>query len=134
MTMATSVCLYNAYGCHLNYRDVFRPPAHSKGPVTAPTDNLEPPTPLPSLIEEEGETPATNTEEPPLSSTTFPNNEARKTSAGDPNNQTTETGPPGISADPSPTISMVTKHSNGTLNLWQLTFADRSKFSQVSFK
>lgn len=26
---------------------------------------------------------------------------------------------------------MVTKHTNGTLNLWQLTFADKSKFSQV---
>lgn len=32
---------------------------------------------------------------------------------------------------PSPTISMVTKHSNGTLNLWQLTFADKTKFTQV---
>ncbi|CRK90097.1 CLUMA_CG003815, isoform A [Clunio marinus] len=36
-----------------------------------------------------------------------------------------------LMAPPSPTISMVTKHSNGTLNLWQLTFADKSKFSQV---
>lgn len=36
-----------------------------------------------------------------------------------------------ISAPPSPTLSMVTKHTNGTLNLWQLTFADKSKFSQV---
>jgi hypothetical protein len=36
-----------------------------------------------------------------------------------------------ISADPSPAISMVSKHSNGTLNLWQLTFADHTKFSQV---
>jgi hypothetical protein len=26
---------------------------------------------------------------------------------------------------------MVSKHSNGTLNLWQLTFADQTKFSQV---
>lgn len=32
---------------------------------------------------------------------------------------------------PSPAISMVTKHSNGTLNLWQLTFADKTKFTQV---
>ncbi|GLV44690.1 Rabconnectin-3A [Carabus blaptoides fortunei] len=31
----------------------------------------------------------------------------------------------------SPVVSLVTKHDNGTLNLWQLTFADRSKFSQV---
>lgn len=31
----------------------------------------------------------------------------------------------------SPVVSLVTKHDNGTLNLWQLTFADKSKFSQV---
>ncbi|XP_063708500.1 dmX-like protein 2 isoform X2 [Culicoides brevitarsis] len=30
-----------------------------------------------------------------------------------------------------PIVSMVTNHSNGTLNLWQLTFSDKSKFSQV---
>lgn len=34
-------------------------------------------------------------------------------------------------AHPSPIVSMVSKHSNGTLNLWQLTFADKTKFSQV---
>ncbi|XP_063931709.1 dmX-like protein 2 isoform X3 [Zophobas morio] len=28
-------------------------------------------------------------------------------------------------------VSLVTKHDNGTLNLWELTFADQSKFSQV---
>ena len=32
---------------------------------------------------------------------------------------------------PSPVVSMVSKHTNGTLNLWQLTFADKTKFSQV---
>lgn len=37
-----------------------------------------------------------------------------------------------LSAPPSPTLSMVTKHSNGTLNLWQLTFADKTKFTQVT--
>ncbi|XP_052856631.1 dmX-like protein 2 [Drosophila gunungcola] len=31
----------------------------------------------------------------------------------------------------SPSVSMVTKHSNGTLNLWQLTFAFKTKFTQV---
>ncbi|KAJ8957603.1 hypothetical protein NQ314_006529 [Rhamnusium bicolor] len=30
-----------------------------------------------------------------------------------------------------PIVSLVTKHDNGTLNLWQVTFADKSKFSQV---
>ncbi|KAJ8892769.1 hypothetical protein PR048_005350 [Dryococelus australis] len=37
-----------------------------------------------------------------------------------------------VSGNPSPTISMVSKHSNGTLNLWQLTFGDQSKFSQLA--
>lgn len=36
-----------------------------------------------------------------------------------------------LSAPPSPTLSLLTKHTNGTLNLWQLTFADKTKFSQV---
>lgn len=36
-----------------------------------------------------------------------------------------------LTAPPAPVVSMVTKHSNGTLNLWQLTFADKTKFSQV---
>lgn len=31
----------------------------------------------------------------------------------------------------SPVVNLVTKHDNGTLNLWQLIFADKSKFSQV---
>nr|XP_023016467.1 dmX-like protein 1 [Leptinotarsa decemlineata] len=30
-----------------------------------------------------------------------------------------------------PIVFLVTKHDNGTLNLWQITFADKSKFSQV---
>lgn len=46
-------------------------------------------------------------------------------------NDTGTSGNEILVAPPSPTISMVTKHSNGTLNLWQLTFADKSKFSQV---
>lgn len=37
-----------------------------------------------------------------------------------------------IAAPPPPTLSMVTKHLNGSLNLWQLTFGDKSKFSQVN--
>ncbi|XP_069965712.1 dmX-like protein 2 isoform X2 [Bactrocera oleae] len=36
-----------------------------------------------------------------------------------------------ITSGISPSVSMVTKHSNGTLNLWQLTFALKTKFTQV---
>ena len=31
----------------------------------------------------------------------------------------------------SPVVSMVTKHANGTLNLWHLALSDQSKFTQV---
>jgi hypothetical protein len=53
--MSTNVCLYNAYGCHLSYRDVLKPPASNKGPVNGPVNDLEPSTPLPSVIEEESD-------------------------------------------------------------------------------
>ncbi|XP_050306486.1 dmX-like protein 2 isoform X3 [Anthonomus grandis grandis] len=33
--------------------------------------------------------------------------------------------------DTEPGVYLVTKHDNGTLNLWHLTFADQSKFAQV---
>lgn len=36
-----------------------------------------------------------------------------------------------ISTAISPSVSMVTKHSNGTLNLWQLSFAYKTRFTQV---
>ncbi|CAG0879339.1 unnamed protein product [Cyprideis torosa] len=32
---------------------------------------------------------------------------------------------------PSPTISMLSKHDNGTLNLWKITFAENSKYSTI---
>ncbi|KAK3861276.1 hypothetical protein Pcinc_032726 [Petrolisthes cinctipes] len=35
------------------------------------------------------------------------------------------------STSPSPIISMTTKHSNGSLNLWHLTVAEGSRFTQV---
>lgn len=33
---------------------------------------------------------------------------------------------------PSPIISMTTKHSNGSLNLWHLNVAEGSRFTQVN--
>lgn len=37
------------------------------------------------------------------------------------------------SSSPSPIISMTTKHSNGSLNLWHLTVAEDSRFTQVEY-
>ena len=36
-----------------------------------------------------------------------------------------------LHASPSPVVAMVTKHANGTLNLWHLALSDQSKFTQV---
>ena len=36
-----------------------------------------------------------------------------------------------LQASPSPVVAMVTKHANGTLNLWHLALSDQSKFTQV---
>ena len=32
---------------------------------------------------------------------------------------------------PPPVVNMITKHTNGTLNLWSVMFAEKSKFSQL---
>jgi len=32
---------------------------------------------------------------------------------------------------PAPVVKMISKHRNGTLNLWSVTFADKSKFSSL---
>ncbi|XP_023723664.1 dmX-like protein 2 isoform X1 [Cryptotermes secundus] len=135
MTMSTNVCLYNAYGCHLNYRDVLKPPATNKGPVNGPVNDAESSTPLPSVIEEESDlnlnVPAMETmQQAPGAKVLSPKHGGSASSTGE------DSGNGGnlsdvISADPSPALSMVSKHSNGTLNLWQLTFADQTKFSQV---
>lgn len=41
----------------------------------------------------------------------------------------TESSP--LQTSPSPVVAMVTKHANGTLNLWHLALSDQSKFTQV---
>lgn len=32
---------------------------------------------------------------------------------------------------PAPVVSLISKHTNGTLNLWNIMFADKSKFSSL---
>ncbi|GLH09345.1 Rabconnectin, partial [Gryllus bimaculatus] len=135
MTMSTSICLYNAYGCHFGDRE---PAAATLGTARG-TSPPAPPSPgvmgledapsatalLPSVQEEvegsdgpQSSAPAVTAVSPATEAAPAAENESQKSTGS-------------VSADPSPTVSMVTKHSNGTLNLWQLTFADKSKFSQV---
>ncbi|XP_022913173.2 dmX-like protein 2 isoform X2 [Onthophagus taurus] len=48
-----------------------------------------------------------------------------------PGDETSIPKPEEDSKETSPVVYLVTKHDNGTLNLWQLTFADKSKYTQV---
>ncbi|XP_060804377.1 dmX-like protein 2 isoform X1 [Amyelois transitella] len=88
-------------------------------------------TPLASVQEEkeEAEWPQTEDQKEPQQNGREENKDAqRKVSvAGEELSENQE----GDVLDSAPVISMVTNHTNGTLNLWQLTFDDKSKFSQV---
>nr|CAD7407147.1 unnamed protein product [Timema cristinae] len=104
----------------------------TNGPVsaTAGGNNEENGEPLPSVLEEDTEAAGTDNQEDESNDTKTSNQNGSGSSVG------VDSGTGGnlsdiVSGDPSPAISMVSKHSNGTLNLWQLTFGDHSKFSQV---
>lgn len=82
-------------------------------------------TPLPSVIEEEGDGESAEGVSTGFGGATTVGEAPSSTSGDTPSLHDL------LAAPPSPTLSMVTKHSNGTLNLWQLTFADKTKFTQV---
>lgn len=128
-TMCTPAALYHAAAQPLYVRHRTKPVAPDAQP---PADNIT--TPLASVQEEkeENEWPHTdnNEEDGEINGSKEENNNEtqRKLSvamedAGD--------GQESDVLDSAPVISMVTNHTNGTLNLWQLTFDDKSKFSQV---
>ncbi|XP_024225203.1 dmX-like protein 2 isoform X2 [Bombus impatiens] len=132
-TMSHSVSMYshNTGGPLLNIREVAK---SSTKPSNEATDIA---TPLPSLIEqdEEQSTLTSKTGQELLKNienSTDPNQNVSKERDGHfENGKTNQETVNDLLAHPSPIVSMVSKHSNGTLNLWQLTFADKTKFSQV---
>uniref|UniRef100_A0A1B6CLX3 RAVE complex protein Rav1 C-terminal domain-containing protein n=1 Tax=Clastoptera arizonana TaxID=38151 RepID=A0A1B6CLX3_9HEMI len=139
MTMSNNVCLYHTSGCHLQlvFRDVVKTVASTKSPPNGPAIVIgcgsdggdQTTTPLAAVVEEDAEE-----GEEPVHNSTEGSVQAPPVSAGEESGNGSSSGPSLndiLSAPPSPTLSMVTKHSNGTLNLWQLTFADKTKFSQV---
>uniref|UniRef100_A0A182RIV1 RAVE complex protein Rav1 C-terminal domain-containing protein n=1 Tax=Anopheles funestus TaxID=62324 RepID=A0A182RIV1_ANOFN len=138
MSMSTTVALYNT--ANLGFRDmIMRGPTscstgaqnNAGGQLDVVSDCV---TSLPSVMEENEANEEDNAEQGSNAETEDPGGEA----TGDHTSKKDHAGADGgplehadiLTAPPSPTISMVTKHSNGTLNLWQLTFADRS-ISQV---
>ncbi|XP_039758479.1 dmX-like protein 2 isoform X1 [Pararge aegeria] len=127
-TMCTPAALYHAAAQPLYVR-------HRTKPVT-PGQNQQGETvttPLASVQEEKEETDWTQNDEQNAqqengSREENNNDMKRKTSV-----VTEDLGEnqDGDVLESAPVISMVTNHTNGTLNLWQLTFDDKSKFSQV---
>lgn len=140
MSMSTTVSLYSSGINYLHFRDmVIKSVAKgSTGSMTkenASKENIDGDTgtPLPSVQEEQdADGHVTDDEKHSEKEKTKPN--MHSSPANDSGNiaDVGHHSPNDVlMAPPSPTISMVTKHANGTLNLWQLTFADKSKFSQV---
>uniref|UniRef100_A0A182VT50 RAVE complex protein Rav1 C-terminal domain-containing protein n=1 Tax=Anopheles minimus TaxID=112268 RepID=A0A182VT50_9DIPT len=141
MSMSTTVALYNTGG-NLGFRDmIMRGPKSSCSTggqnnagvqLDVASDCV---TSLPSVMEENEANEEDNAEQASNAETEDPGGEATGDHASKKDHAGADSAPLEqadiLTAPPSPTISMVTKHSNGTLNLWQLTFADRSKFSQV---
>uniref|UniRef100_A0A0A9WH85 DmX-like protein 2 n=1 Tax=Lygus hesperus TaxID=30085 RepID=A0A0A9WH85_LYGHE len=131
ITMSNNICLYHTSGCHLQlvFKDVVKTAAAARSPPNglAGAGSSEcgetVTTPLPSVVEEDDAETKEGEEEGAQ--------QDENTTAPEVKNGTTPSASDILSAPPCPTLSMVTKHSNGTLNLWQLTFADKTKFSQV---
>lgn len=135
MSMSTTVSLYSSGNNYLHFRDMVMKSAAKQGAESTTKDSSakeqlddETGTPLPSVQEEKD---AEEKEEDQESAPDEKRPEQSSTNELDNANDTGHHANELLIAPPSPTISMVTKHANGTLNLWQLTFADKSKFSQV---
>ncbi|XP_026671187.1 dmX-like protein 2 isoform X4 [Ceratina calcarata] len=132
-TMSHNVSMYshNTGGPLLNIREV------AKSSTKVSNDATDVATPLPSLIEqdEEQSTLTSRTGQELLKNienSSDPNQNAAKDRDGHlDTGKTNQEAVNDMLTHPSPIVSMVSKHSNGTLNLWQLTFADRTKFTQV---
>ncbi|XP_070155556.1 dmX-like protein 2 isoform X4 [Polyergus mexicanus] len=127
-TMSHNVSMYshNTGGPLLNIREVAKS-------STKPSEPSEVATPLPSLIEQDEEQSTLTSKAGQellknIETTDDQNQTKAETNALESNKNGHEAD---LLAHPSPIVSMVSKHSNGTLNLWQLTFADKTKFSQV---
>lgn len=136
-TMSHNVSMYshNSGGPLLNIREVAKSSTASK-----PSEHPESTTPLPSLIEQDEEqSTLTSKAGQELLNNIKTAADQQQTNGTSSNLNASENHKSGnesvndLLTQPSPIVSMVSKHANGTLNLWQLTFADKSKFSQVKF-
>ncbi|KXJ76162.1 hypothetical protein RP20_CCG010172, partial [Aedes albopictus] len=129
MSMSTTVALYNTGG-NLGFRDmIVKGPKATNGSNGSnnPDVNSDTVTSLPSVLEENEVNEEDNDNDKASGADDAQSAKVGETAGNENGAEHSDI----LTAPPSPVISMVTKHSNGTLNLWQLTFADKSKFSQV---
>lgn len=135
MSMSTTVSLYNTGGALLHFKEMVKgvkPPTTATSHTTENPNSNEVGTPLPSVIEEaEYELNAEGQEGQGEENSEHQEHAAESINDSGNVNESTGEGSDIVSTPNVPTISMVTKHANGTLNLWQLTFADKTKFTQV---
>lgn len=136
MSMSTTVSLYSSAVTFLNVRDTIIKNVKASTNLESSKENVGGSSSnnneeqLPIVQEEDHDDNEGNESDNENKSSKMANE--KKSSANDSgNNNDNHSTNDLLIAPPSPTISMVTKHANGTLNLWQLTFADKSKFSQV---
>lgn len=140
-TMSHNVSMYshNTGGPLLNIREVAKSSSIGK-PSEMTTETA---TPLPSLIEQDEDQSTLTSRAAMEFAKSIQNgieqhhhNDGKNIKSGSvfvDNQKNTENTNNDVLVHPSPMVSMVSKHANGTLNLWQLTFADKTKFSQVNF-
>lgn len=144
MSMSTTVSLYNSgNSCLLHFRDMVKSVKSMTGPASmngeakgAAADDKDGAisSNLPSVIEEQEADQKSGQDE------NGGGDDEENRDQGDDKTRCEDSGHEGntdtqssdiVAPPPAPTVSMVTKHSNGTLNLWQLTFADKTKFTSV---
>ncbi|XP_058802358.1 dmX-like protein 2 isoform X2 [Phymastichus coffea] len=141
-TMSHNVSMYshNTGGPLLNIREVAK-----SSTVSKPIETTEATTPLPSLIEQDEDQSTLTSRAGAELMKNVQNGADQLQHTTTTTGLTTQNGQVQTEAQkqahennvndmlthPSPMVSMVSKHNNGTLNLWQLTFADKTKFSQV---
>lgn len=130
MSMSTTVALYNTGCSPLFFKEMVKGAKKQAAPPPSQENTSDSQVPLPSVVEEQDDESTQGQSGQGDGESNVESNADQKETAADAAQKANQNADV-LSAQPSPTISMVTKHSNGTLNLWQLTFADKTKFTQV---
>ena len=120
-TLSTHLALFNPFHI-LDLRNLL----HLEGPNSAQSPQPAAPANVAKETEDTGDEESQSGNHVSSSSGPGRQSGAGPSAASDDKN---ETNP--FQSSSSPVVAMVTKHANGTLNLWHLALSDQSKFTQV---